>query len=73
MSLSFFKTKNTERNRTQTNKNRRKMLLIALLLVLFFVGVAVAAIYNSMHMESNVGVDVAFVYGRLLVVILAYF
>ncbi len=55
--------KNPEETRAKRHRKRKKKLL-ACLLFLFFVGVAGAAIYNLMQIQSEVGVNVvAFVCG----------
>lgn len=39
----------------------RKMLLLGVLLALIAVGVVSAAIYTSMHMQGNIGVESALI------------
>jgi len=65
----FFKTKNTEKNKARVNKHRRKVLLLGLLLLFVFISVASAVIYNSMRVQSEVGVNAAFVFSMSLLVV----
>jgi hypothetical protein len=38
-------------------ENHKKELVIGILLLMLFVAVAAAAVYNSMHLQSTVGVE----------------
>jgi uncharacterized membrane protein YidH (DUF202 family) len=62
MTCLLSRSKNTERSNEQKNKNSKKLLLLGLFLVLFSVGLAGAAIYNYLQMESHVGVNAAFAF-----------
>jgi hypothetical protein len=49
-----------EKNQTKENRRgRRRVLILCMLLVPLFIGLVSAAIYNSMQVQSNVGVQTA--------------
>jgi hypothetical protein len=40
-------------------ESHKKELLFGILLLIFVVGIAAAAVYNSMYMQSEIGVEIS--------------
>lgn len=41
-------------------ENHKKELLLGILLLILVVGIAAAAVYSSMYMQSEIGVEISF-------------
>ena len=40
-------------------ENHKKELLLGIMLLILFVAIAAAAVYNSMYMQSEIGVEIS--------------
>ena len=59
MLIRCLLSKNTRQKEIRVHKLPRKLVLMGVLALLFSIGVAVAEIYNSMQVESRLGVTVS--------------
>jgi len=61
LSLSIMLSRGKKRLNRIIEKHRRKLLL-GIFFLIIFIGIVGAAVYNSMYMQSNIGVEPALIF-----------